>query len=345
MSEAANIPIIYGRIISSMAGQNPAETRQILAGTCLDHSANKSGLVGMTVSDYVQILRNAALVSGNNTIALEIGSKQILSSHGAMGRAARNAPSLKSSLETLATFTKIRAPFCSFRLTNDSSNTRLQFELDDTLQEQANAALDFIVGSIAQSINELAWVPLSRFELKLTRPKPPEADTYKALLPCSVVFNNDTNEMVFSTRELQQEVIDADPDEYFSAIKRCREIYASRDLAISTTDAVINSFDRMSGHLCSLEDIAKQLHLSPRTLQRKLSAENAAFKPLRDAWLSEQASHLLINQQLSVEATAALLGYGDEANFRRAFKRWYQCTPSQFKNRNIQGINRHLRHC
>jgi len=57
-----------------------------------------------------------------------------------------------------------------------------------------------------------------------------------------------------------------------------------------------------------------------------------------DDWLKQLAVQYLEAEQLSVEATATLLGYNDEANFRRAFKRWHGCSP-QAHRRQLQAVN------
>ncbi len=57
------------------------------------------------------------------------------------------------------------------------------------------------------------------------------------------------------------------------------------------------------------------------------------YRQIRDQLLAELAVRHLRESGLSVEATAALLGYHDAANFRRAFKRWLGRTPRDFRRR------------
>ena len=55
------------------------------------------------------------------------------------------------------------------------------------------------------------------------------------------------------------------------------------------------------------------------------------YREIRDALFAELAASHLRQSELSVEAIAALLGYHDSANFRRAFRRWYGLSPSEFR--------------
>ena len=79
------------------------------------------------------------------------------------------------------------------------------------------------------------------------------------------------------------------------------------------------------------EEAAAALFVGKRTLARKLSQENTGFRQIREEILSQQASGYLRDSQMSVEAIAALLNYHDSANFRRAFKRWFQLSPDQYR--------------
>ena len=85
--------------------------------------------------------------------------------------------------------------------------------------------------------------------------------------------------------------------------------------------------------LLSEEEAAATLFISKRTLARRLQQEGKRFRQIRDEILSQQASGYLRDSHLSVEAIAAQLNYHDTANFRRAFKRWFQLSPDQFRQR------------
>lgn len=78
----------------------------------------------------------------------------------------------------------------------------------------------------------------------------------------------------------------------------------------------------------SAEDMAAELGLSKRTLQRQLSAENMTFKELLDVYRQEQAFLLLQKGEQDMANIAYALGYNEQSSFNRAFKRWTGKTPS-----------------
>ena len=79
------------------------------------------------------------------------------------------------------------------------------------------------------------------------------------------------------------------------------------------------------------EDIASALHLSTRTLQRRLLEEGVNFGELLQNTRRELAQNYIEDSQLNVNEIAYLLGFSDQANFTRAFRRWFGVTPSGWR--------------
>ena len=77
--------------------------------------------------------------------------------------------------------------------------------------------------------------------------------------------------------------------------------------------------------------MAKQLHLSARTLQRRLAEHHTTFQDAVDAVRSELARQYLKDPRLGVSEVAFRLGYSDLSTFDRAFKRWTGMTPREFR--------------
>ena len=85
-----------------------------------------------------------------------------------------------------------------------------------------------------------------------------------------------------------------------------------------------------SGHT-SQESIAKALHLSSRSLQRKLKEEGTTYKQLLEDTRRELAAQYVKESELSVGEITFLLGFSEPANFSRAFKRWTGVSPSAYR--------------
>jgi AraC-like DNA-binding protein len=83
----------------------------------------------------------------------------------------------------------------------------------------------------------------------------------------------------------------------------------------------------------SLEDVAQELHMSPRTVKRKLAEHGTTFSALRDDLRRQRALLLLDNRALTIGDVAARLGYSELPNFTRAFRKWTGKTPVAYRER------------
>jgi AraC-like DNA-binding protein len=95
---------------------------------------------------------------------------------------------------------------------------------------------------------------------------------------------------------------------------------------------VINALHLRVGHTAlSIEQIASDLNLTKRTLQRRLQSQNTNFAQLRDDLRFHYAIRYLIDDNLSVDLVSRALDFSDRTSFTNAFKRWTGLSPSTFR--------------
>ena len=81
------------------------------------------------------------------------------------------------------------------------------------------------------------------------------------------------------------------------------------------------------------ETVAQTLHLSQRTLQRRLQEEGTSFQALLDVTRRELAEQYLAQPNMTLLEIAYLSGFADPSNFFRAFRRWFDETPGEYRAR------------
>jgi len=82
--------------------------------------------------------------------------------------------------------------------------------------------------------------------------------------------------------------------------------------------------------LPDMTSVAARLHLTERTLRRRLGQEQTGFRQLQEETREALAEELLRLPGLSLDEVAQRLGYGEVSNFVHAFRRWKGMTPKQF---------------
>jgi len=95
---------------------------------------------------------------------------------------------------------------------------------------------------------------------------------------------------------------------------------------------VLEVLQRRVGRLgLSIGEVADDLNLSKRTLQRRLQQHNINFADLRDQVRFHHAISFLIHQELSIDSISTALDFSDRTSFTNAFKRWTGLSPSTFR--------------
>ena len=95
----------------------------------------------------------------------------------------------------------------------------------------------------------------------------------------------------------------------------------------------------LSGEKPRLEDVAVELRVSARTLQRRLLEEGMTFHNLVEEARREMAQHYLRQTSLELNETAYLLGYEDPNSFIRAFHKWEGTSPGEWRSSHLSTIH------
>src|SRR5258708_9982506 len=88
---------------------------------------------------------------------------------------------------------------------------------------------------------------------------------------------------------------------------------------------------QLTGRRPTIEDIADALHISSRTLQRRLQDEGSSFQRVLEEARHQLARHYLNNSVLELNEAAYLLGYEDSNSFVRAFRTWEGVPPARWR--------------
>ena len=96
--------------------------------------------------------------------------------------------------------------------------------------------------------------------------------------------------------------------------------------------------DRVATHLASslpgstdVGEVAAALHMSGRTLQRRLEQEGTRFGEVLDRARLDRARRLLADPSVTLTDVAYRVGFADLATFSRAFRRWTGKPPGQWR--------------
>ena len=127
----------------------------------------------------------------------------------------------------------------------------------------------------------------------------------------------------------------ANRSEHVVFYQQCEEMLRGLGRVEKTTAAVRQLLIESAGDFLDIGEIAERLHISERTLRRRLETESTSFRSTFEEIRDLLAREYLVETDLTVAEIAHLLGYSETVNFRRAFVRWNGVTPSQYRQHQV----------
>jgi len=126
-------------------------------------------------------------------------------------------------------------------------------------------------------------------------------------------------------------VTSSDPIVNTIFLQQCEEILNGMTSVEITTAMVRQLLVTASGAMPDISAVAEQLHISERTLRRRLKRESTSFRAVLNDVRNTLARRYLTGTGLAATDIATLLGYSDPENFYRAFARWNGMTPTEYR--------------
>ena len=163
--------------------------------------------------------------------------------------------------------------------------------------------------------------------------RPSFAQDYAVIFPAPVHFGRAKTSISFDPGTLGTVQLrnSADLDLFLANAPRDWIFTRSRE---HTQSLRLRSFlNQTSWQDANLTQAAQAMHMTPRTLIRKLYADGTSFQDIKDALRRDIAISDLRNGGKSIEAIAQDVGFSSAANFHRAFVRWTGNTPSSYRRR------------
>ena len=162
--------------------------------------------------------------------------------------------------------------------------------------------------------------------------QPDDIHEMEQVLNCQVRANSSWNGFAFTRESGRLPLRRGDAILHHVLERQAAEIAArlpKQDGVVSEVRRVLAA--RLSQGEIQIENVARELATSVRSLQRRLAEAKISYQQLVDDTRREAADTYLNNKTLSIGEVAYLLGYSEPAAFHRAFKRWQGITPQVFR--------------
>ena len=325
---------IYARLILRELERRAIDPGPLFAGTSLQlNDLVRGGDIAM--HDFLHILQTGDRVLGDEQLGLLLGRKLHVFALGPVGAGMAAAPNLRQGLQLLENVSRLHATYVDIRSRSSLSGLTviILYAHETGYVERFHSETALLL--LQQYAETLVGETIEDAHYRFAHPTPANEADYRQLLHGAMSFDADNSEV-----DIAHPWLDLSSPYYDAASWRQAQLSLARDLkAMSESEGApyaqhITTLLRTSEvPLPDLNNVAFGLHISARTLNRRLRAENTSFRQLKSGALGSRARLYLRETDQSVEAIAETLGYTDTANFRRAFRNSEGCSPSEYRER------------
>lgn len=212
--------------------------------------------------------------------------------------------------------------------------------VDNYLARRPREALDALWGGLARELGRLTAKPLKATEVWFRQPKPSNAEVaeYERVLGVPVRFAASEYRFVIPRSHLDEPILSANPALLAAFEKHADDALvriASHGKPSRRVMEVVAA--RMKGTLPTLTEVARELAMSDRNLQRALRDDGTTYQKVVDELRRDLALSHLANPQTSAGQVGFLLGFSEPSAFHRAFRRWTGKAPHAYRREAHRG--------
>ncbi len=274
-----------------------------------------------------------AIASVGGDVGIDLGERIAITALGVVGHAMAYA---ETAGEALACVDRFR------RLVLDDALPRVRIEGDEAHFVQPLSPRFSVLRHPAEcqataTLTTIRTLTADRTirarSAQFMHPRPPSIDRHRQVFgTAELTFGASLNTLVLDADVLSRPIARADPAlrQYLMlrASALSRELGDDERVADHVRRAVVSG---LAGGAPSLRALAKALHSSERTLQRRLQSEGTGLPAIVDEVRRERAVSMLAEPLRRVGEVAYALGYRDATTFARAFRRWTGLAPEAWR--------------
>ena len=279
-----------------------------------------------------RLWRVAASHVRDPAFGLRLGAETSVREWGLVGYAAAYSSTLGSALNRFAHYSRVVSDALVVRVDTERDATWVRLDVQPALRA-FRPAVDARLAALLSACREMAGAPVTPLLVQLSYREPPDVKEYERFFGAPLEFGALASSFLLRSEDLARRLAMAD-----TTLVSYLETLAEQKLASVGTEPTLRErvhralWAELSERNPALEDVARSLGVSARTLQRQLRQEGTTFAKLLAELRREMAPTLLRDGRHGVSEVAFLLGYEDPSAFRRAFQRWFARSPRSFRS-------------
>jgi len=325
---------MYGIILPellSLLKEKGVEEDDLLKTTQLT-SIDSSRPIFLTSQQADIICSNALKLSDDKALGLKLGLRLNMEALGILGYALMTSATVGDALKLLLKYNQAILPSMAMEIVASHDSVILVGKAPQLPKQLERFYVDTLYSGVVNNVRLLTGDANVSMSLDFDYSAEGESDLYTSIFGSKVRFMSDKPGLMFSMEGLATTISTSNPVAQNIFQRECDRITSADNQGGLVSERVKQILISARLDFPSIASIAKKLHMSESTLQRRLAKEGCRFQELLDQVRYRLALEYLQGTHLPVTEVAMLLGYSSAANFRRSFKRWSGLTPIEIRN-------------
>jgi AraC-like DNA-binding protein len=323
---------IWVKSIAEMLASEGLEVGSLFAAAGIDPAVLDAPGARLATEKISRLWELAVERSGNPAIGLAQRHVPRPASFGVVGYTMMSCADLRGAFERLIRYLLILSDALTMTMSEERAGYRVTFELFGGNRPVPRQRIEFILVTLIGFCRWISGRDVDPLSIEMPYPTPADAAPYRSAFHCLVSFGSPRNSVLFARADMTAPLPTSNPlladvherfvGEYLRHFDHAQTSYRAREVIIR----------RLPDGEPRRDEVASELCMSERTLQRRLEEEATSFIQLLDGTRRELAEQYLGRLHLSLAQAAYLLGFADQSSFFRACKRWFDRSPGQYRN-------------
>jgi AraC-like DNA-binding protein len=324
--------VVWVKGMLGMLAAERVDVAALIAAAGVDPAALEAPGARLATETISHLWELAAAHSDNPAIALaqaDVARPAILD---VVGYTMMSCPNLRGAFERLVRYLRILSDALTMTLAEERDRFRVTFDLHGGDRPLPRQRVEFILVTLISFCRWVSGRPVVPLGVEIAHPAPLDPALYGRTFGCPVTFDAPASCLLFSLEEVTRPLPTSNPSlaelhdrfagEYLKRFDHAEISYRVREVLVR----------RLPDGEPRREQVARDLGMSERTMQRRLEDETTSFHRLLDDTRRELAAQHLCELRLSLAEAAYLLGFADQSSFFRACRRWFGVPPGQYRS-------------
>ena len=267
--------------------------------------------------------------------AVRVGQKMLIEDYGVLGLSWRTCSTVGEIFERSERYFKLLSNTFDWQIKKDGDISHVVLNRDAHRKgmELSNEASLSATVVVLQAMSEKDIIPV---QVSFKHKAPQDLTSHKKVFPCPILFEHPQYSISYKTADLNLRTAKADASINRYLLQQVDEktngIKIPGNTFVHDVEALIT--DALPTGIPSIHHISDLTAMSNRTLTRRLSDAGVTYRDLLKKTQEKIAKEMLRKNTVSIGEIAFLTGFSEQSAFNRAFKKWTNQTPSEFRKNN-----------